>query len=113
MECIERKELTTIMKQGLIILIPKSGKNKIILNNLRLITLLNAEYKILAAISNIISVTQSAFLKGRSIHNNIRPISDLVDYSEVIQKKGFLLFLDFYKAFDSVEHPFILKTFHC
>lgn len=113
MKCIERKELATIMKQGLIILIPKSGKNKIILNNLRPITLLNAEYKIFAAISNIISVTQSAFLKGRSIHNNMRLISDLVDYSKVIQKKGFLLFLDFYKAFDSVRHPFILKTFHC
>lgn len=73
----------------------RTDNNKIILNNLRPITLLNAEYKILAAISNIISVRQSAFLKGKSIHNNLRLISDLVDYSEVIQKKGFVLFLDF------------------
>ncbi|OOO00292.1 MAG: hypothetical protein ATN35_08065 [Epulopiscium sp. Nele67-Bin004] len=28
----------------------------------------------------------------------------------MIEDKGFILFLDFYKAFDSVEHPFILKA---
>lgn len=36
-------------------------------------------------------------------------ILDLLDYSEVVQESGFL-FLDFYKAFDAVEHNFILKT---
>ncbi len=44
-------------------------------------------------ISQIISVTQSGFLKDRSIHNNIRFIFDL------IEEDGFILFLDFYKAF--------------
>lgn len=36
---------------------------------------------------------------------------DLLDYSDLIDD-GFILFLDFYKAFDSVEHEFILKTLH-
>lgn len=118
-ESIEKKELMPSMKQGLITLIPKSGKDKRILDNLRPITLLNTDYKILSGavaerlkkgISNIISETQSGFLKGRLIHNNIRLVLDLLEYSEILQERGYILFLDFYKAFDSVEHTFILKT---
>lgn len=107
------------MKQGLITLIPKSGKDKRILDNLRPITLLNIDYKILSGviaarlkegISSIITETQSGFLKGRLIHNNIRLVLDLLDYNQMVQERGFILFLDFYKAFDCVEHSFILKT---
>ncbi len=61
-------------------------------------------------ISQIISVTQSGFLKDRSIHNNIRLIFDLIEYSHLIEEDGFILFLDFYKAFDMVEHSFIFQT---
>lgn len=118
-ECIERKELLTSMKQGLIILIPKQAKDKRLLDNLRPITLLNTDYKLLSGIiaarmkkgpSQIISETQSGFLGGRSIHNNIRLVLDLIDYSNIFVEKGFIVFLDFYKAFDSVEHQFILET---
>lgn len=118
-ECIEKKELLPSMKQGLITLIPKHSKDKRILDNLRPITLLNTDYKLLSgcvaarlktSISQIISETQSGFLSGRVIHNNIRLVLDLIDYSDMFTENGFLLFLDFYKAFDSVEHPFILET---
>lgn len=47
-ECIKNKSLMTTIKQGLITLIPKSGKDKKYLNNLRPITLLNVDYKLLA-----------------------------------------------------------------
>ena len=119
-ECIENKHLMPTMKQGLITLFPKSGKDKRILDNLRPITLLNTDYKLLSGciatrlklgLSQIINETQSGFLGGRSIHNNIRLVLDLIDYSHLFIESGFILFLDFYKAFDSVEHPFILKTF--
>uniref|UniRef100_A0A9J8APK5 Reverse transcriptase domain-containing protein n=1 Tax=Cyprinus carpio carpio TaxID=630221 RepID=A0A9J8APK5_CYPCA len=98
------------MKQGLITFIPKAGKDRRILDNLRPITLLNTDYKILSGviaarlkegISSIISETQSGFLKGRLIHNNIRLVLDLLDYNQMVQERGFILFLDFYKAFDS------------
>ncbi len=55
----------------------------------------------------IISESQSGFMKGRSIHNNIRLVFDLLDYRHLIEEDGFILFIDFYKAFDSIEHPFI------
>lgn len=83
--------------------------------------MLNTHYKVFSGsiaarlkkgIWTTISETQSGFLKGRSIHNNIRLVLDLLDYNYIIQRNGFVLFFDFYKAFDSVEHPFILKTLH-
>uniref|UniRef100_A0A1A7XB67 Reverse transcriptase domain-containing protein n=2 Tax=Iconisemion striatum TaxID=60296 RepID=A0A1A7XB67_9TELE len=118
-ECVQTKSLMTTMKQGLISLIPKSGKDKKYLKNLRPITLLNVDYKIFAhvianrlkeGISQIISDSQSGFLRDRSIHNNIRLILDLLDYRDKIEDDGFILFLDFCKAFDSVEHSFMLNT---
>lgn len=118
-ECISKQELMPSMKQGIIILIPKHNKDKRLLDNLRPITLLNTDYKLLSGciaarlkcgLSQLIDVTQSGFLEGRSIHNNIRLVLDLIDYSHVLVEEGFVLFLDFYKAFDSVEHPFILNT---
>lgn len=116
---IEKGELMSSMKQGLITLIPKPTKDKQQLDNLRPITLLNTDYKIFSSsiatrlkqgVSSIISETQSGFLKDRNIHNNIRLVLDLLDYNDLISDDSFILFLDFYKAFDSVEHPFILET---
>lgn len=73
-ESISTDTLPHSLKQGVITLIPKPGKDPSILDNLRPITLLNNDYKILAhifsnrlkcGICQIISDTQSGFLKGR------------------------------------------------
>ncbi len=53
---------------------------------------------------------QSGFLKGRSIHNNIRQVIDIIEYRSQIEDDDFLFFLDFYKAFDSMEHSFIFQV---
>jgi len=107
------------MRHGVIISIPKPGKDPRIIDNRRPITLRNSDYKLLTyiftlclrkGISNLIADTQSGFLKGRSIHNNIILGMDIIEYRGEIEDDGFLLFLDFYKAFDSVEHPFILSA---
>ncbi|MGL5232470.1 MAG: hypothetical protein ACRC7W_03955, partial [Fusobacteriaceae bacterium] len=55
----------------------------------------------------LIDEAQSGFLKKRHISNNIRLVLDLLDYSHLSTDEGFILFLDFYKAFDTVEHAFI------
>lgn len=47
-------------------------------------------------------------MNKRHISNNIRLVLDILDYSELATDNGYILFLDFYKAFDSVEHEFIL-----
>lgn len=94
LDCMENRELMTSMKQGIITLITKPGKDKRQLDNLRPITLLNTDYKIFSSslaarikhgVSDIISETQSGFLKERNIHNNIRLVLDLIDYSDLIE----------------------------
>jgi len=110
--------LPNSMRQGLITLIPKPGKDPRLLDNLRPITLLNTDYKLLTHIYNnrlklglskIIGETQTGFIRGRSIHNNIRLVLDLLEYNQEIVDDGVILFLDFYKAFDMLEHSFIFK----
>ncbi len=40
-------------------------------------------------------------MKGRSIHNNIRLVLDILDYHEWTEDYGYILFWDFRKAFDT------------
>lgn len=35
---------------------------------------------------------------------------DIIDYSELVQDDSFILFLNFYKAFDTLEHDFIITA---
>ncbi len=120
-EAIITSSLPVSMKQGIITLIPKPGKDSKLLDNYRPISLLNYDYKLLTYIytnrlkgglDKIISETQTGFVRDRSIHNNIRLVQDLLDYSHLIEDKGFILFLDFYKAFDMLEHQFLFKVLH-
>ncbi len=58
---------------------------------------------------SIIDETQSGFLSNRHISNNIHLVLDILDYSNLIIDDSLLLFLDFYKAFDTLEHNFIFQ----
>lgn len=53
---------------------------------------------------------QSGFMKNRHITNNLRLVHDLLDYADEVQSQALVLFLDFYKAYDTIEHTFLLKT---
>lgn len=107
------------MSQGLITLIPKPKKEVLLIDNWRPICLLNNDYKILAlllakiikeVLDAIIDETQSGFMRNRHISNNIRLVLDILDYSDLITEDSFILFLDFYKAFDTVEHQFLFHS---
>ena len=60
----------------------------------------------------IINPDQTGFLKGRFIGENIRLIDGVIDYTEFKGIPGLLLFVDFEKAFDTLEWSFIVKTLH-
>jgi len=118
-ECISQGDMTTTMKQGVVFLIPNPDKDPLVIDNWRPISLLTLDYKISASVyakrlsyglGNIISESQSGFMKGCHISNNIRLVLDLLDYSDLIHSDGLILFLDFHKAFDSIEHKFIFRT---
>ena len=112
-------QLSVNQKRGVIKLIPKKDAEPYYEKNWRPITLLNCDYKITAkaianrlknVISKIINNDQTGFLKGRFIGENIRLIDGIINHTESNNIPGLLLFLDFEKAFDTVEWPFIWKT---
>ena len=90
-----------------------------ILENWRPISLLNTDYKILAFIlssrlqpilGRIINHDQTAYLKKRFIGQNVRLTYDVIDYANTENIPGAILFLDFRKAFDTIEWNFMFKT---
>ena len=117
--CYDKGEMSISQKRGLFITIPKKDKNPLYLKNWRPISLLNVDYKIIAKVTasrvrnvlpSIISGDQTGFLKDRFIGENIRTIFDLIDYTQEKQLPGLLLFLDFEKAFDSLEWSFLFNS---
>ena len=49
-------------------------------------------------------------MKNRHIGENVRLISDVIDYTKVRQTQGVALFLVFKKAFDSIEWEYLHKV---
>ena len=114
-ESARKGQLTGSQEHGILSLIFKSG-DETKLSNWRPITLLNVDYKIIArtlaqrlqkVISKIISTDQNGYIKNRFIGFSIRQIQDIIDYAEDCNLQGVLLFLDYQKAFDSIEWNFM------
>lgn len=105
-------------KEGLIVKIPKKGDLSDC-GNWRGITLLNTVNKILAFIisTRLSEVLDPAFRKeqagfrpGRSCTNQINTLRIIIEQSAEFQSPLYLLFIDFEKAFDSVNREFMWKV---
>ena len=117
-DCFERKELPLSMRKAVITLIPKKG-DKTDIENYRPISLTNTDYRILAGvlatrlqkvISDLIGPEQVAYIKGRFIGTNIRLIQDIFQLYNEKNYPGLFMFVDFQKAFDSIEWDFLFKV---
>ena len=113
-------QMSITQRRGIVKLIPKKDAEPYLIKNWRPISLLNCDYKIAAkAIANLLKQVlpklidndQTGFLKGRSVAENIRLIDGIIKYTAEKSIPGLLLFLDFEKAFDTVEWPFLQNTF--
>ena len=112
--------LSISQSRGIITLISKKNKDKTILENLRPISLLNvADYKILTKVQakrlekvlpNLSNADQTGYVKGRYIGENIRLIQDLMFYTNKENLPGMAIFLDFRKAFDTIEWHYLEKV---
>lgn len=112
-------QLSVTQRRGIIKLIPKKDAEPYLIKNWRPISLLNCDYKIAAkaianrfkhVLPNLIDNDQTGFLKGRFIGENIRLVDGVIKHAAAKNIPGLLLFLDFEKAFDTVEWSFIQKT---
>ena len=89
------------------------------ITNYRPISLNNVDYRILAfvlanrlqkVIGKIINDDQTAYINDPVMGHNIRLVSDVIDYYDMLNKSRILLAIDFHKAFDSIEWNFLYKT---
>ena len=112
----ELGEMSISQRRGIITLIPKDDSDHLDLQNWRPITLLNIDYKIASkalarrietVLTKLVHPDQTGFMKTRYIGENLRLISDVLEYTKTEGKSGILLSLDFKKAFDTLECSFV------
>ncbi len=118
-EIFRKKEFDQRMSMGLMKLIYKRKGSKNMLNNFRPITMLNTDMKILAKIlanrlnkvlPTIITTNQAYGVKGRDIADITSGIRDIISVLNERQENGYVINLDFEKAFDRVEHSFLFAV---
>ena len=119
-ECFEKGEMSSSQKQAIITLIEKKGKDRSFLENWRPISLVNVDTKIMTkaiasriknVLPDIIHPNQTGYVKDRFIGETIRSIYDVMDFTFTVKENipGLMLFIDFQKAFYSVEWEFLFK----
>ena len=100
-----------------ITLIGKEDRDKRILKNWRPISLINVDAKtaskaLALRVSNVIHERvhsdQTAYVKTRYIGESIRIVDDILEYPECNEVPSILFTAGFEKAFDSIDHTFIL-----
>ena len=108
--------LTTSQRQGIINLIPKKDKDLTELKSWRPLSILNTDYKILkkvlanrlkVALPKLINADQTGYMSGRSCFENIRLISDMIEFCKIKNHPCIILLVDFEKAFDSINWTFL------
>ena len=80
---------------------------------------MNVDYKIISkalaskvkkVLPKLISPQQTAYVENRFIGESGRLIADIIEITDVINKEGFLVTMDIEKAFDSLDHTFVISV---
>ena len=112
-------ELSHSQKQAVITLIEKKDKDRRWIKNWRPISLVNVDVKIGSkaiakrlenVLPHIIHYDQNAFVKGRTIFDATRTISDVLEFTKMRNYQGIMTAIDFEKAFDSLNWNFLHKS---
>jgi hypothetical protein len=106
-------------KESVITILPKEGKDTSDIKNWRPITLTNWDAKIITkalairmnrVLDTIIDPSQTAYVPGRSVMDNLRGNRFLKKYCSNNKINAVLTSLDAKKAFDSVNHKYIERV---
>ena len=66
--------------------------------------------KTIPSLSNIIHENQVAYVKGRFFGEGIKTIEGVINFIRENKLDGYILAIDFEKAFDSIEWDFLWKS---
>ena len=89
-KCFETGEMSRSQKQAVITLIEKKGKDRLLLENWRPISLVNVDAKIMSKViatriknvlPNIIHHNQTGYVKDRYIGETVRSVFDVMDFT--------------------------------
>ena len=58
----------------------------------------------------LISAEQTAYVPNRNIGESGRLISDIIEIANIRQMEGFLVTMDIVKAFDTLDHKFLISV---
>ena len=103
---------------GTIVLIYKGAGSRIDPASYRPITLLNTDAKLLGKVladrwgrhlTQVVDTTQTAFLPGRWIGDNVLAHLEELDFLESRGEPGCMAFLDFAKAYDRLDRDWVLS----
>ena len=117
-QCFEESSLTSSQRFGLITCLFKKG-DRTDLQNWRPISLLNADYKIMAktlanrlakVIEHVVADDQTCAIPGRTILSTCHSLRNIIDLCEQENLPVGLLSIDQMKAFDRVGWNFLFKT---
>ncbi len=105
-------------RESIITLLDKNGKDRTKIENLRPISLSNCDIKLCTkalalrtskVINKLVDRNQSGYVPGRQVTDNIRLLEEIIDYANDRNEESFLITLDAQKAFDSVDHDYLLE----
>jgi hypothetical protein len=64
-------------------------------------------------LNSILTTTQTGYIPGKQITDNCRLIEEIIELSNNENQDAYLITLDAQKAFDSVDHDYLLKILKC
>ena len=111
-ESHKSKQLCDFQRQAITKPLEKPNKDKRYVANWRPISLLNFHLKLLlkTVLGKLIDASQTAYVNERFILEGGRLIDDVLKVCDMQNLNGYLLTVDFVKAFDSLNHKFLIAV---
>ena len=118
MWCVKVKRLFQSARRGVLALLPKVGRDILLVCNWRPISLLCVDYKLYtkvlanrlkSTLNTIISEDQMAFVEGRNISDHVRRVLDIMEITKHRNVAALLISLDLEKAFDQVNYESLFR----
>ena len=111
--CFKIEHMHDSALKGIITCISKKGRDSRKLHNLRPISLLNVDCKVIEKmianrikpiLMRLIHEDQKGFLPKRRISANVRCILDIIDHLENEKEEGVIMSVGYQKCFDMIDH---------